>query len=210
MRTFQANEKRPLLNKKQKAIQLFRQKQYKQHHHIIRASTTGTSSTGLDTETGPSSITAAYLHSLHRFSSHVNDYGTIHSTSTHGHNKGKKYLDSLHLEKYPKSIWRNYNDKYLNKKSVLVNKASNDGKDEVNGEFLTYSFFFIALKQELSTLRDLLQLEQTMNQTLAMDAQIQELGCLHGINDCCNNNDNGNGDDIEEELSAFDESAKQF
>ncbi len=144
----------------------------------------------------------------------MNDYGTIHGTSTHGQilldNKGENYLDSSYLEKYPKSIWRNYNNKYLNKKSVLVNKASNDGKDEVNGEFLTYSFFFIALKQELSTLQNLLQLDQTMNQTLAMDAQIQELGCLHGINDCCNSNDNGNGDGIEEELRAFDEEAKQF
>ncbi len=132
---------------KQKANELFRQKQYEQHHHVIRAPTARTSSADLDTKTGPSSVTAAYLHSLHRFSSHVDDDGTIHGTSTHGQilveNEGEKYLDSLSLAKFPKSSWRNYNDNYLNKKSARVENESNDGEDEVSGESLTYLFTYL-------------------------------------------------------------------
>ncbi len=68
------------------------------------------------------------------------------------------------------------------------------------------------MNQELSTLQDLMQLEQTMYQTsnyalkLAMDAQKQELERLDSIDD----GDDGRGDSIEEQMKALDEKAKQF
>mmetsp|Transcript_12915 Transcript_12915/g.26248 ORF Transcript_12915/g.26248 Transcript_12915/m.26248 type:complete len:480 (-) Transcript_12915:178-1617(-) len=194
---------------KQKANEIFRQKQYEQHHHVIHAPTTSATSAERGTANGPSSVTASYLNSLHRFSSSVDDDGTISGTSSHGQvlveNEGEKYLDSLSLAKYPKSTWSNYKDNYLSKQSVKVDYESNDSDDEVN-----------ELKQEVSTLQDLMQLEQTMYQTsnyalkLAMDAQMQELERLDSNINGGNDNDNGSGDSIEEQLKAFDEKARQF
>lgn len=123
---------------KQKANEIFRQKQYQQHHHVIHAPTASATSEERGTKNGPSSVTASYLNSLHRFSSNLDDDGTISGTSSHGQilveNEGEKYLDSLSLARYPKSTWSHYKDTYLNKQSVKIDNESNDSDHEVNGE----------------------------------------------------------------------------
>lgn len=152
----------------QKANKFFQEKQYEQHHHLVHVSRIK--------EDHPT-----YLNSLSKYSSVDPNAEVSHE---------KSYLDTLSDLNAKKSTWEDY--------KMKVDSVKKEKRDEVDGKItgfgvldltkllstlLTLSFnnCFIELKDEVSNLQNLMQIEQSMYQTsnqalkLTVDAQKQQL-----------------------------------
>ena len=108
--------KRETAQAKAKANQLFQQKQYEQHHHVIRVPKADYQHT--------------YLDSLNRFSTAI-DHDV--SSNTQG-----KYLDTLSSEPYKKSTWGDYKSRVEDciKKEDYISKSRMELESELNGKSL--------------------------------------------------------------------------